>query len=120
MGRRCECGFALAAHASGITHHAPHVAPCAGFAPSSGSFASPAGSADCFSCADSAASLTFIAPTKRPVKSPPLSRVLRKNSQVCGQPAVPLVRAIIQPAKVLVYSGLWNGLKNHAAVLVMR
>jgi hypothetical protein len=42
-----------------------------------------------FSSADSALSVSFIAPANKPVKSPPLMSVLRKNSHVCGQPAVP-------------------------------
>src|SRR5690349_19676676 len=87
---------------------------------SSGS-ASGASSGSLASSFDSAvASLAFIAPTNRPVNRPPLRRVLRKNSHVCGQPLVPLVSAVSQPASVLVYSGLWNGLNSHEAVLVMR
>ena len=58
------------------------------------------------------------ASAKRPVNSPPLSSVLRKNSQVCGQPLVPAVSAMSQPARLFVYSGLWKGFSNQAAVLV--
>src|SRR5262249_13525999 len=78
---------------------ASSVAP----SPSGSSAAACSGS---FSRADSAASLSFIAPTNRPVNNPPLKSVLRKNSQVCGQPAVPVVSALHQPIKFLVYSGL--------------
>ncbi|MEI9865783.1 MAG: hypothetical protein WDN00_14760 [Limisphaerales bacterium] len=33
-----------------------------------------------------------------------------------GQPLIPFVSASSQPERVLAYSGLWNGLKNHEAV----
>src|SRR5882724_7449007 len=114
-------GFAASVVAAGlprpfsITHHASRLLYASlsrGLAPSSCSPASSAGSPCSFSRADSAASLAFMAPTKSPVKRPPLKSVLRKNSQVCGQPAVPLVRAVSQPARLFVYSGLWNGLKS--------
>src|SRR5690349_486840 len=58
-----------------------------------------------FSAGDSD-TVSFIAPTKSAVKRPPLRRVLRKNSHVCGQPPVPVVNALIKPSSVLVYSGL--------------
>src|SRR5262245_46535298 len=77
-------------------------------------------SATSFSFADSAASVNFIAPTNKPVKRPPLISVLRKNSHVSGQPEVPLIKAVIQPRNVLVYSGFPKGLNNQEAVLVMR
>src|SRR5262249_23200711 len=86
----------------------------------SGSGVSAGSSTGSFSRADSAASLAFIAPTNKPVNKPPLNNVLRKNSHVCGQPPVPLVKAISHPVRFPVYSGLWNGLKNHEAVLVIR
>src|SRR5438876_6610562 len=72
-----------------------------------------AGALSFFSSVDSGVSVSFMAPTNRPVKRPPLRSVLRKNSQVSGQPCVPLVKAINQPVRFLVYSGLANGLKNH-------
>src|SRR5436190_12644759 len=73
-----------------------------------------------FSFDDSADSFNFMAPTNKPVKRPPLSRVLRKNSQVCGHPAVPLVCALIKPTRFFVYSALWNGLNSQEAVFVIR
>src|SRR5262252_3931858 len=55
-------------------------------------------SAPSFSAGDStsagpSASMNFIAPANNPVKSPPLNRVLRKNSHTCGQPEMPVVNA---------------------------
>src|SRR5579884_844056 len=93
-----------------------HALACSGCSCGSSSGASSASS----SSSGSIASINFIAPAKSAVKSPLLVRVLRKNSHVCGQPAVPLVSATNQPASVLVYSGLWNGLNSHENVLVMR
>ena len=68
------------------------------------------------SAGDSALAVSFCAAAQSTVKRPPLKRVLRKNSHVCGQPLVPLTRAISQPEKDLAYSGL----NSHEAVLVTR
>src|SRR6185312_13225926 len=71
------------------------------------------------SAGDSAGAVTFIAATNKLVNSPPLKRVLRKNSHVCGQPLVPVISAVIQPQIVFAYSGFSNGLNSHEAVFVM-
>src|ERR1051325_4943000 len=83
---------------------------CPGF--SSGAGSASGASAGVSSSSGSAASLNFIAPTNSPVNKPPLNIVFRKNCQVSGQPAVPLVRAMSHPIKVFEYSGFLKGLKN--------
>ena len=85
--------------------------------PQSGSAS--AGAPASFSSGDSAASLSLAAPTNKAVNNPPLKRVLRKNTQVGGQPAVPLINAVSQPSHVLLYSTLLNGLNSQEIVLVI-
>src|SRR6516162_8010955 len=98
--------------------HAASRGSGAGVSSSSGaSWGSGTGS---FSRGDSEEAVSFIAPTNRPVNNPPLKSVLRKNSQVCGQPEVPLIIAVSHHIKSRVYSGFSNTLKNHEAVFVMK
>ena len=78
--------------------------PAAGASEAGSSPASSPSSASSSAGAGSADSTSFIAPTKKAVKIPPLNRVPRKNSHVGGRPGSPRVRAWIQTAQTWIQS----------------